>query len=107
MSDESFWELRLYVAGQTRRSIAAFANVRRLAEEHLKGRCRIEVIDLLKNPQLAEDDKIVALPTLVRRMPAPLRRVVGDLSDAGRTLVGLDLVALDPAASPGEPPWKS
>ena len=86
-----FWDLRLYVAGSTARSVAALANLRRICEEHLDGRYRIEVIDLLEHPQLARGDQIVALPTLVRRLPPPIRRLVGDLSDTARTLVGLDL----------------
>ncbi len=85
------WELRLYIAGQTPRSIAAFANLTRLCEEHLPGRYQIEVIDLMENPQLAAGDQIVAIPTLIRRLPEPLRRIVGDLSNTERTLVGLQL----------------
>ena len=85
------WELRLYIAGQTPRSVAAFANVKRLCEEHLPGRYKIEVIDLLLNPQLAAGDQIVAIPTLVRKLPEPLRRIVGDLSNTERALVGLQL----------------
>ena len=85
------WDLRLYVAGQTPKSIAAFANLRRLCEEFLKGQYRIEVIDLTQNPQLAAGDQIVALPTLVRKLPPPLRRIIGDLSNTERVLVGLDL----------------
>jgi len=102
MSDEQFWELRLYVAGQTARSMTAFANLKRIAEEHLQGRYRIEVVDLQKNPGLAEEDGILAMPTLVRRLPPPLRKIVGDLSDTGKTLVGLKLVALAAGAkAPG------
>ena len=85
------WELRLYIAGQTPRSVAAFANLKKLCEEHLPGRYQIEVIDLMENPQLAAGDQIVAIPTLVRRLPEPLRRIVGDLSNTERTLVGLQL----------------
>ena len=85
------WELRLYVAGQTPKSVTAFANLNRLCEEHLPGRYKIEVIDLLQNPQLAAGDQIVAIPTLVRRLPEPLRRIVGDLSNTERALVGLQL----------------
>ena len=85
------WELRLYTAGQTPKSLTAFANLKRLCEEHLKGRYTIEVIDLTRNPQLAAGDQIVAIPTLVRKLPEPLRRIVGDLSDTERTLVGLQL----------------
>lgn len=86
-----FFELRLYVAGQTSRSLAALTNLKRICEEHLSGRYRIEVIDLLKHPQLAKGDQILALPTLVRRLPEPIRKLVGDLSDTERALVGLDL----------------
>ncbi len=84
------WELRLYVAGQTPKSIAAFANLKRLCEEHLKGKYTIEVIDLIANPHLASKDQIVAIPTLVRKLPPPLRKIIGDLSDKERVLVGLD-----------------
>ena len=89
------WKLRLYVAGQTPKSLRAFANLKALCEEHLKGRYRIEVIDLMKNPQLARGDQIVAIPTLVRRIPLPLRTIIGDLSDSVRLLVGLDLRKAD------------
>lgn len=85
------WELRLYVAGQTPRSMAAFNNLKKICDEHLAGRYRIEVIDLLQNPRLARDEQIVAIPTLVRKLPDPIRRIVGDLSDTERTLVGLQL----------------
>ena len=88
---EEKWELRLYTAGQTPKSLSAFANLKRLCEEHLKGRYTIEVIDLTRNPQLAAGDQIVAIPTLVRKLPEPLRRIVGDLRDTERTLVGLQL----------------
>ncbi len=85
------WELRLYTAGQTPRSVAAFANLQKLCAEHLPGRYNIEVIDLMEHPQLAAGDQIVAIPTLVRKLPEPLRRIVGDLSNTERTLVGLQL----------------
>lgn len=85
------WELRLYVAGQTPKSIAAFNNLKRICDEHLPGRYKIEVVDLVQNPKLARDDQIVAIPTLVRKLPDPIRRIIGDLSDAERTLVGLQL----------------
>jgi circadian clock protein KaiB len=85
------WNLRLYVAGQTARSITAFANLKGLCEEHLAGRYKIEVIDLLKQPQLAQGDQIIAIPTLVRKLPEPIKRVVGDLSNIERVLVGMDL----------------
>ena len=86
-----FYDLRLYVAGQTSRSVAALANLRKICKEHLAGRYRIRVIDLLEKPQLARGDQILALPTLVRKLPEPIRKLVGDLSDTERALVGLDL----------------
>ena len=89
------WKLRLYVAGQTSKSLHAFANLKVLCEEHMKGRYQIEVIDLMKNPQLARGDQIVAIPTLVRRLPLPLRTIIGDLSNSARLLVGLDLQKVD------------
>jgi len=85
------WELRLYVAGQTPNSLKAFANLKKLCEEHLKGKYSIEVIDLLENPGLARGDQILALPTLVRKLPPPMRKIIGNLSDKERVLVGLDL----------------
>ena len=94
--DPDFFELRLYVAGQTSRSLAALANLNRICEEHLHGRYRVEVIDLLEHPQLARGDQILALPTLVRKLPAPIRKLVGDLSDTERALVGLDLRPMRP-----------
>jgi len=89
------WKLRLYVVGQTPKSIRAFANLKVLCGEHLKGRYQIEVIDLRENPQLARGDQIVAIPTLVRRIPLPLRTIIGDLSNSVRLLVGLDLRKAD------------
>ncbi len=88
---EDFWELRLYVAGNTPKSLAAFDNLKKICEEHLKGQYRIEIIDLLKNPQLARGDQIIAIPTLVRKLPEPLKKIIGDLSNTLRVLVGLDL----------------
>jgi circadian clock protein KaiB len=88
---KDLWELRLYVAGQTPKSLTAFANLKKLCEAHLAGRYKIEVVDLLQQPQLAAGDQIVAIPTLVRKLPQPLRRIVGDLSNTERTLVGLQL----------------
>src|SRR6478735_12112756 len=85
------WELRLYGAGQTAKSLTAFANLKKLCEEYLAGKYRIEVIDLLVNPQLAAGDQIVAIPTLVRTLPEPIRKIIGDLSDTERVLVGLQL----------------
>ena len=89
--DAEIWELRLYVAGQTPKSIKAFANLSKICEEQLAGRYKIEVIDLLENPQLASGDQIFAIPTLVRTTPAPIRKIIGDLSNTERTLVGLDV----------------
>jgi circadian clock protein KaiB len=85
------WNLRLYVAGQTPRSLAAISNLKRLCQTYLEGRYTIEVIDLLERPQLARGDQIVAIPTLVRQLPPPLRKIIGDLSNTARVLVGLDL----------------
>ncbi len=85
------WNLRLYVAGQTPRAVRAFTNLQRLCEEHLAGQYTIEVIDLLKTPRLAAGDQIVAVPTLVRKLPEPVRKIIGDLSDTEKVLVGLDL----------------
>ncbi|WP_375415797.1 circadian clock KaiB family protein [uncultured Hymenobacter sp.] len=85
------WELRLYVAGQTPKSVMALANLRRYCDEHLVGRYQLEVIDLLENPQLAEGDQILAIPTLVRKVPVPIRKIIGDLSNEERVLVGLDI----------------
>jgi circadian clock protein KaiB len=85
------WDLRLYMAGQTARAIAAFANLQKICEEHLPGQYRIEVIDLLKHPQLARGDQILAVPTLVRKLPEPVRKIIGDLSNTEKVLVGLDL----------------
>ncbi len=85
------WELRLYVAGQTAKSIEAFANLKKICEENLKGKYSIEVIDLLKNPQLARGDQILAIPTLVRKLPQPIKKIIGNLSNTERVLVGLDV----------------
>ena len=90
-SPKARWELKLYVAGQTPRSLQAFANLKRICEEHLAGEYHIEVVDLVKNPQLAKGDQIPALPTLVRKLPEPVRKIIGDLSNTERVLVGLDL----------------
>lgn len=86
------WELRLYVAGQTPRSLAAFANLKKICETHLRGKYRIEVIDLLANPERARADEIVAIPTLIRKLPPPVKRIIGDLSNKEHTLVGMELV---------------
>ncbi len=85
------WDLRLYVAGQTPKAIAAFSNLKKICEEHLAGKYRIEVIDLLVSPQLAKGDQIIAVPTLVRNLPQPVRKIIGDLSNTEKVLVGLDL----------------
>jgi len=89
------WELRLYVAGQTPKSLAAFANLQEICEKHMKGQYSIEVIDLQKNPQLAAGDQIVAIPTLIRKLPPPMKKIIGDLSNTERVLVGLDLRHID------------
>jgi circadian clock protein KaiB len=88
---DGFWTLKLYVAGQSPRSLAAFANLKRICAEHLAGRYSIEVIDLLEHPQLAAGDQIIAIPTLIRKLPTPMRKIIGDLSNTDRVLVGLDL----------------
>jgi circadian clock protein KaiB len=90
-AENAIWELRLYVAGQTSKSVTAFANLKRICDEHLAGKYTIEVVDLLESPQLAQGDQIVAIPTLVRKLPEPIRKIVGDLSNTERTLVGLQL----------------
>jgi circadian clock protein KaiB len=90
-STEEIWDLRLYVAGQTRKSITALANLKKICEEHLAGKYRIEVIDLLKNPRLAKGDQIIAVPSLVKKLPEPLRKIIGDMADTERVLVGLDI----------------
>jgi len=90
-STKETWHLRLYVAGQTPRSVTAFANLKKICEEHLAGRYSIEVIDLMQQPQLAAGDQIVAIPTLIRKLPEPLRRIVGDLRNTEKALVGLNL----------------
>jgi circadian clock protein KaiB len=92
--DPGHYHLRLYVAGQTPKSVAAMANLKRVCEQHLSGRYEIEVIDLLVNPKLAAGDQILAIPTLVRRLPPPLKRIIGDLSDTEKVLVGLDVRAM-------------
>jgi circadian clock protein KaiB len=88
------WRLRLYVAGQTPKSVAAFGNLKRICEEHLAGEYEIDVVDLLVHPQLAKGDEILAVPTLVRQLPTPIRKVIGDLSDTDKVLIGLQLVPL-------------
>jgi len=90
-ADAELWDLRLYVAGQTPKSVAAIANLKKFCEEHLAGKYRIEVVDLVPNPQIARTDQILAIPTLVRRLPSPMRKIIGDLSNTERVLVGLDV----------------
>ena len=91
VAEDGKWNLRLYVAGQSPKSVRAFENLKKICEEHLAGKYTIEIIDLLKNPQLAAGDQIVAIPTLVRHLPVPIKSIIGDLSNVERTLVGLDL----------------
>jgi circadian clock protein KaiB len=91
MAKKKLWELRLYVAGQTPKSVLALKNINKYCEQHLAGEYSIEVIDLLKNPQLAEGDQIFAIPTLVRKFPEPIRKIIGDLSNEERVLVGLNI----------------
>ncbi len=91
MSD-ALWELKLYVAGKTPKSVTALTNLKKYCEEHLHGKYRLEIIDLLKKPQLAEGDQIFAVPTLVRKVPVPMRKIIGDLSDEEKVLVGLNIV---------------
>jgi circadian clock protein KaiB len=93
--EKAEWQLRLYVAGQTTKSIAALAHLKQICEMHLAGRYEIEVIDLIKNPKLAANDQILAVPTLVRKLPPPLKKIIGDLSNEERVLVGLDIKPLD------------
>lgn len=94
-AEDEVWELRLYVAGQTVKSVTALANLKAYCEQHLKGRYKLEVIDLLVHPQLAAGDQILAIPTLVRKVPAPIRKIIGDLSNQERVLVGLDIRAVE------------
>jgi len=94
-SSEPLWDLRLYVAGRTPKSVAAFTNLQKICEEHLAGQYRITVIDLLEQPQLARGDQILAIPTLVRKLPQPIKKIIGDLSNTERVLVGLDLRAVE------------
>src|ERR1051326_2668150 len=89
--ENAFWNMRLYIAGQTPKSLRALANLTQICEEHLAGKYHIEIIDLLENPQLASTDQILAIPTLIRKLPEPVRKIIGDLSNVERVLVGLDL----------------
>ena len=94
--EDERWELRLYVAGMTPKSVEAFSNLKKICEEHLAGKYHIEVIDLMENPRLARGDQILAIPTLVRKLPEPLKKIIGDLSDTERVLVGLNLRPIKP-----------
>jgi circadian clock protein KaiB len=96
MEEDKKWELRLYVAGKTTKSVTALANLKKYCEEHLKGQYKIEVIDLLVQPQLAEGDQILAIPTLVRKVPEPIRKIIGDLSNEEKVLVGLNILPVNP-----------
>lgn len=97
------WELRLYIAGRTARANTALANLERVCEKHLAGRYRIEVVDLLENPRLAAQDQILALPTLVRRLPPPVRKIIGDLSNTDRLLIGLEFKQRETTTATGRP----
>lgn len=92
MKKDKKWELKLYVAGKTEKSVTALTNLEKYCEEHLKGQYRIEVIDLMEKPQLAEGDQILAVPTLVRKVPEPIRKIIGDLSNQEKVLVGLNII---------------
>jgi len=92
MNTDERWELRLYVAGKTEKSVTALTNLKKYCEEHLKGQYKIEVVDLMEKPQLAEGDQILAVPTLVRKVPEPIRKIIGDLSDKEKVLVGLNII---------------
>ena len=94
-ASEEAWILKLYVAGQTPKSLAAFANLKKICDEHLTGQYRIEIVDLLKNPKLARGDQILAIPTLVRQLPPPVKKLIGDLANTERVLVGLDIKPVD------------
>ncbi|HEY4209595.1 MAG TPA: circadian clock KaiB family protein [Puia sp.] len=100
MDAEQKWELRLYVAGQTPKSVLAFNNISRYCKEHLEGRYSIEIIDLLKTPELAEGDQIIAIPTLIRKVPEPIRKIIGDLSNEEKVLVGLNIRPLPEKIGP-------
>ena len=93
-TEPKLWQLRLYVAGQTPKSVTAFANLKQLCEEHMHGQYHIEIIDLLQHPELAQQDQILAIPTLVRRLPPPLRQIIGDLSNREKVIVGLEIKPL-------------
>jgi circadian clock protein KaiB len=90
-AEDKPWVMRLYVAGQTPKSLTAFANLKKICEDHLKGEYRIEVIDLLVNPKLARGDQIIAVPTLIRKLPEPVKKIIGDLSKTENVLIGLDI----------------
>ena len=90
-SDDEIWILKLYVAGQSPKSVTAFKNLKKICEEHLEGKYKIKIIDLLENPQLGKGDQILAIPTLIRQLPEPVKKIISDLSNTERVLVGLDL----------------
>jgi circadian clock protein KaiB len=100
--NDDIWELRLYVAGITPKSVEAFSNLKKICDEHLAGKYHIEVVDLMENPRLARGDQIMAIPTLVRKLPQPLKKIIGDLSDTERVLVGLDLRPVKPKKTGSE-----
>jgi circadian clock protein KaiB len=91
MEKDEIYILKLYVAGQSPKSVTAFKNLQRICEEHLQGKYQIEIIDLIENPRLSKDDQILAIPTLIRQLPAPVKKIIGDLSNEEKVLVGLDL----------------
>lgn len=95
-------KLKLYVAGQTPKSLAALSNLKKICDEHLKGKYHVEVIDLMKNPQLAQGDQILAIPTLVKKLPVPVRKIIGDLSNTDRVLIGLDITDIERMSSGAE-----
>ncbi len=97
-NEETKWQLRLYVAGQSPKSVTAFANLKKICEKHLQGKYSIEIIDLMLSPQLAKGDQILAIPTLIRKLPEPMKRIIGDLSNTERVLVGLDIKPIHSSA---------
>jgi len=107
VNHESTLKLRLYVAGQTPKSLAALSNLKRICSEHIDGKYELEVIDLIRNPQLAQGDQILAIPTLVRNLPVPIRKIIGDLSNVDRVLVGLDLRGQENQVTDKSPPQRS
>ncbi len=96
MPEQGIWELRLYVAGQTRKSLAAYANLKKICEDNLQGQYRIEVIDLVQHPHLARQDQIIAVPTLIKKLPSPIKQIIGDLSNQEKVLIGLEITQIKP-----------